>query len=110
MLTLAAGGSPLDPIYNFFGAILAFFYSIIPNLGVSIILLTVVVMLALFPLTAKQARTTPEDSGRGQSADKTLGWDWKVDKDGSRKFRVYQWKGGRYAQVLYNDIPAAPAR
>ena len=62
------------------------------------------------PLTAKQARTTPEDSGRGQSADKTLGWDWKVDKDGSRKFRVYQWKGGRYAQVLYNDIPAAPAR
>ncbi len=62
------------------------------------------------PLSAKQARTTPEDNGRGQSADKTLGWDWKVDKDGSRKFRVYQWKGGRYAQVLYNDIPAPPAR
>jgi YidC/Oxa1 family membrane protein insertase len=45
-----------DPIYNFFGAILAFFYGLIPNLGVSIILLTVVVMLALFPLTAKQAK------------------------------------------------------
>jgi YidC/Oxa1 family membrane protein insertase len=53
---LLAAGSPFDPIYNFFGAILAFFYSIIPNLGVSIILLTVVVMLALFPLTAKQAK------------------------------------------------------
>ena len=58
------------------------------------------------PLTAKQARTTPEDSGRGQSADKTLGWDWKVEKNGARRFRVYQWKGHRYAQVLVNDIAA----
>jgi hypothetical protein len=58
------------------------------------------------PLSPRQAQTTPDDNGRGQSADKTLGWDWKVDKDGSRKFRVYQWKGGMYAQVLYNDIPA----
>jgi hypothetical protein len=62
------------------------------------------------PLSPKQARTTPNDNGRGQSADKTLGWDWKVDKDGSRKFRVYQWKGDRYGQVLYNDVPAAPAK
>jgi hypothetical protein len=62
------------------------------------------------PLTPNQARTTPEDNGRGQSADKTLGWDWKVDKDGSRKFRVYQWKGRMYAQVLYNDIPAPKPR
>ena len=51
-----AAGSIFDPIYNFFGAILAFFYGIIPNLGISIILLTVAVMLALFPLTAKQAK------------------------------------------------------
>jgi hypothetical protein len=57
------------------------------------------------PLTPKQARTTPEDNGRGQSADKTLGWDWKVDKKGGRQFRVYLWNGARYAQVLYNDIP-----
>ena len=55
-MILADGGSIFDPIYNFFGAILAFFYGVIPNLGVSIILLTVVVMLALFPLTAKQAK------------------------------------------------------
>ena len=60
------------------------------------------------PLTPKQARTTPEDNGRGQSADKTLGWDWKVEKGGARKFRVYQWTGARYAQVLFNDIPAPP--
>jgi hypothetical protein len=57
------------------------------------------------PLTASQARTTPEDNGRGQSADKTLGWDWKVEKNGARKFRVYQWNGLRYAQVLVNDVP-----
>jgi hypothetical protein len=59
-------------------------------------------------LTPRQARTTPEDNGRGESADKTLGWDWKVAKDGSRKLRVYQWVGGHYAQVLFNDIPAPP--
>jgi len=57
------------------------------------------------PLTARQARTTPEDYGRGQSADKTLGWDWKVEKNGGRKFRVYLWTGSRYAQVLFNDVP-----
>ncbi len=57
MMVLADGGSVFDPIYNFFGAILAFFYGLVPNLGVSIILLTIVVMLALFPLTAKQAKS-----------------------------------------------------
>ena len=62
------------------------------------------------PLTPNQARTTPEDNGRGQSADKTLGWDWKVEKNGARHFRVYQWNGRRYSQVLYNDIPAPPAK
>jgi hypothetical protein len=57
-------------------------------------------------LTAKQARTTPDDNGRGQSADKTLGWEWKVDAKGGRIFRVYLWTGRQYAQVLYNDVPA----
>jgi hypothetical protein len=60
------------------------------------------------PLTSKQSRNSPEDNGRGQSADKTLGWDWKVEKDGTRKFRTYLWDGGHYAQVLFNDIPAPP--
>jgi YidC/Oxa1 family membrane protein insertase len=54
---ILAAGSVFDPIYNFFGAILAFFYGIIPNLGISIILLTVLVMLVMFPLTAKQAKS-----------------------------------------------------
>jgi YidC/Oxa1 family membrane protein insertase len=47
----------LDPIYNAFGSVLAFFYAIIPNEGVAIILLTITVMLALFPLTAKSSRS-----------------------------------------------------
>ncbi len=47
----------LDPIYNFFGSILAFFYGLVPNLGISIVMLTLVVMLAMFPLTAKQAKS-----------------------------------------------------
>src|SRR6476469_7939039 len=54
---ILAAGSPFDPVYNFFGAILSFFYGIIPNLGVSIILLTILVMLVMFPLTAKQAKS-----------------------------------------------------
>ena len=59
------------------------------------------------PLTGKQARTTPEDNGRGESADKTLGWDWKVGKKGDRRLRVYQWTGRRYSLVLNNVVPAS---
>ncbi|HSO96887.1 MAG TPA: YidC/Oxa1 family membrane protein insertase [Acidimicrobiia bacterium] len=54
---LAAGSSVLDPLYNALGAVLAFFYSLIPNLGVAIILMTCAVMLVLYPLTAKQAKS-----------------------------------------------------
>ena len=47
----------LDPIQDFLGTILAFAYQILPNVGLAIILLTVVVNLALFPLTLKQTRS-----------------------------------------------------
>jgi hypothetical protein len=57
------------------------------------------------PLTAKESRTTPEDNGRGEAADRTLGWDWQVDKEGARTFRVFLWNGSHYAQVLHNRIP-----
>lgn len=57
------------------------------------------------PLTPKQSMKTPVDNGRGQSADRTLGWDWKVDTKGGRIFRVYLWGGRSYSQVLYNDVP-----
>jgi hypothetical protein len=61
------------------------------------------------PLSPKQARTTPNDNGDGQSADKTLGWDWKVEKNGERRFRVLLWNGRAYDQVLTNHIPAPPS-
>lgn len=56
-------------------------------------------------LTPTQARTIPDDNGRGESADRTLGWDWKVEKNGARRLRVYQWNGRRYAIVLHNEVP-----
>ncbi len=46
-----------DGIREALGSVLAFFYAVIPNSGVAIILLTVAVRLALFPLTAKQAKS-----------------------------------------------------
>jgi YidC/Oxa1 family membrane protein insertase len=47
----------LDPIAKPIAAVLAFFYSLIPNYAVSIILLTVCVMIILTPLTIKQTRS-----------------------------------------------------
>ena len=46
-----------DGIREGMGYILSFFYSIVPNAGFAIIMLTVVVRLILFPLTAKQAKS-----------------------------------------------------
>jgi len=47
----------LNPLYNALGYTLAFFYSLIPNLGVAIILVTIATMIILYPLTAKQAKS-----------------------------------------------------
>ena len=62
------------------------------------------------PLSGIESRKTPVDNGRGLSADRTLGWDWKVSTDGARKLRVFQWNGRGYTQVLTNDVPAPPPR
>jgi len=47
----------LDPLYRVIGYLLATFYVPFHSLGVAIILLTLVIMLVQFPLTAKQARS-----------------------------------------------------
>jgi hypothetical protein len=60
-------------------------------------------------LSTRQALTTPQDNGRGESADKTLGWDWKVTSAGARTLRVFLWKNGRYAEVI-NATQPAPKR
>ena len=50
----------LDPLYVALGTLLAWFFSIAHSYGLAIVLLTVVVRLATFPLTAKQARSQQE--------------------------------------------------
>ena len=49
--------SIFGPIFDVIASVLAFIYGVVPNLGVSIILLTFLIMLLLYPLTAKQARS-----------------------------------------------------
>ncbi len=44
-------------IQQFLGTVVSYFYGLIPNLGVAIILLTVAVGAVLFPLTLKQTRS-----------------------------------------------------
>jgi len=57
VLAHVLASSPLDPLYYTIGWLLAFFYTPFHNLGFAIILLTLVVMLAQFPLIAKQTRS-----------------------------------------------------
>jgi YidC/Oxa1 family membrane protein insertase len=49
--------NPLEPFETAIGWLLSVCYSVIPNLGVAIILLTCAVMAVLLPLTAKQTRS-----------------------------------------------------
>ncbi len=50
-------GSIFQPIFHLFGWLLAFFYGLIPNYAVAIILLTVVIMGALTPFTVKSTKS-----------------------------------------------------
>ena len=49
--------NPWQLLLDLLGGILAFFYDLIPNYGVSIIFLTLLVGIALFPLTYKQTKS-----------------------------------------------------
>lgn len=46
----------------------------------------------------------PDDFGRGRSADRTLGWEWRVGPNGVRNFRTYLWNGRSYTLVLNQQI------
>ncbi|HZT66181.1 MAG TPA: YidC/Oxa1 family membrane protein insertase [Acidimicrobiales bacterium] len=52
-----SGFSVFDPLYKAIAAVLAFFYSLVPNYAIAIALLTVAVMVVLFPLTWKSTRS-----------------------------------------------------
>ena len=47
----------LAPIAKPMGWLLSLFYGLIPNLGIAMVLVTFTVMLLLYPLTAKRARS-----------------------------------------------------
>jgi YidC/Oxa1 family membrane protein insertase len=47
----------LDPLYRVIGWLLSLFYIPTHSLGIAVILLTIVIMLVQFPLTAKQAKS-----------------------------------------------------
>lgn len=49
--------NPWTLLQQLLGSALNFFYQIIPNLGIAIMLLTILVSLLLFPLTLKQTRS-----------------------------------------------------
>jgi YidC/Oxa1 family membrane protein insertase len=55
-LLLAKGGL-FDPIAKPLAAVLAFFYDLVPNYGIAIVLLTIAMMIVLTPLTIKQTRS-----------------------------------------------------
>ncbi len=46
----------------------------------------------------------PDDFGRGQSGDRTLGWEWRVRPNGVRQFRTYLWNGRSYTIALDQQI------
>src|ERR687886_833378 len=69
----------LDPLYTALGTLLAWFYSVAHSYALAIVLLTVVVRLATFPLTAKQARSQ-QDLQRLQPELKRLQAKYKNDR------------------------------
>lgn len=60
-VVLAAGGNPIEWVFgaleHALGGVLAWFYALIPNYGVTIILLTISVRVLLYPLTAKSTKS-----------------------------------------------------
>ncbi len=49
--------NPWNLLLSLIGGLLAFFYQILPNYGIAIILLTLAISLVLFPMTLKQTRS-----------------------------------------------------
>ena len=49
--------APWEWLLSLLGSLLAFFYDLVPEYGIAIILLTLAVSLVLFPLTVKQTRS-----------------------------------------------------
>jgi len=86
--------NPFTLLVNALGATLSFFYSIVPNYGVAIILLTLAISLLLFPLTLKQTRSM-KAMQEIQPEVKRLQKDYKEDREEMQKhlMALYQERG-----------------
>lgn len=56
--------------------------------------------------TARIAGKPPADAGQGRSADATLIWEWRVARDGSRRFGTKLWNGREYVTALDQQVAA----
>jgi hypothetical protein len=61
-------------------------------------------LMAPPPAVKRRGKGPPDDFGRGQSSDRTLGWDWKVNRKGGREFRTFLWNGHGYDLALSQKI------
>lgn len=86
--------NPFTLLVNLLGTILAFFYSLVPNYGIAIILLTLAVSLLLFPLTLKQTRSM-KAMQEIQPEVKRLQKEYKADREEMQKqlMALYQERG-----------------
>ena len=85
------------------GWLLAFFYSIVPNTGISIIMLTVLVRLILFPLTAKQAKSMIAMQ-KAQPEIKKIQAKYKNSKDPQSRQKLNEELMGFYKQNSINPL------
>ena len=86
--------NPWTLLLDVLGTVLAFFYDIIPEYGIAIILLTISVSLLLFPLTVKQTRSM-KGMQEIQPEVKRLQKEYKEDKEelNKRLMELYKEKG-----------------
>ena len=86
--------NPWQLLLDLLGGILAFFYDLIPNYGVSIIFLTLLVGIALFPLTYKQTKSM-RAMQEVQPEVKRLQKEYKEDREELNKqlMALYQERG-----------------
>lgn len=86
--------NPWNLLLELLGNAMAFFYSIVPNYGVAIILLTLVISLLMFPLTLKQTRSMKAMQAI-QPEVKKLQKEYKSDREELNKqlMAVYQEHG-----------------
>ncbi len=86
--------NPWTMLMNALGSSLAFFYDVIPEYGIAIIMLTLAVSLLLFPLTVKQSRSM-KGMQEIQPEVKRLQKEYKGDKEELNKqlMALYKDKG-----------------